>query len=57
MDNCARFEKVEYRGLNARQKELINFQELAGRLAVYGFNCIKLADDWRGADFLAFHIN
>ncbi|MEX1081181.1 MAG: hypothetical protein WD382_09450 [Halofilum sp. (in: g-proteobacteria)] len=21
----------------------------------YGFNCIKLADDWQGADFLAYH--
>ena len=24
-------------------------------LADYGFNCIKLADDWQGADFLACH--
>ena len=24
-------------------------------LADYGFNCIKLADDWHGADFLAYH--
>ena len=24
-------------------------------LADYGFNCIKLDDDWQGADFLAYH--
>ena len=56
-DSDIRFEKVDYRRLNAKQKELFNFQKLAGRLAGYGFNCIKLADDWQGADFLAYHIN
>lgn len=54
-DNSIRFEKVDYDSLNAKQKEIYNFQRLAGRLAGYGFNCIKLADDWQGADFLAFH--
>ena len=24
-------------------------------LAEYGYNCIKLTDDWQGADFLAYH--
>jgi hypothetical protein len=48
--------KVKYSDLNARQKELFNFQKVAGKLADYGFNCIKLADDWQGADFLAYHI-
>ena len=28
---------------------------MAALLADYGFNCIKLEDDWQGADFLAFH--
>jgi len=56
-DNSIRFEKVDYHRLNAKQKELFNFQKLSGILAAYGFNCIKLADDWQGADFLAFHIN
>jgi len=49
------FEQVRYDALNARQKELFNFQKLAATLADYGFNCIKLADDWQGADFLAYH--
>ena len=47
--------KIRYRGLNDKQKEIFNFQKLAARLADYGFNCIKLADDWQGADFLAYH--
>ena len=48
---------VSYRDLTAKQKELFNFQKIAARLADYGFNCIKLADDWKGADFLAYHID
>jgi hypothetical protein len=47
--------KVEYTELNSKQKEIFNFQKVAGVLADYGFNCIKLADDWLGADFLAYH--
>jgi hypothetical protein len=52
-----RFESIRYDSLNARQKELFNFQKLAATLADYGFNCIKLADDWQGADLLAYHLN
>lgn len=51
------FEIVNYNSLNAKQKELFNFQKIAATLANYGFNCIKLADDWQGADFLAHHVN
>ena len=47
--------KIDYSDLNSRQKEIFNFQKVAGVLADYGFNCIKLADDWQGADFLAYH--
>ena len=47
--------KIKYQNLNPRQKEIYNFQKIAGLLADYGFNCIKLADDWQGADFLAYH--
>lgn len=52
----AMFEHIHYETLNARQKELFNFQKIAATLADYGFNCIKLADDWQGADFLAYHV-
>jgi frataxin-like iron-binding protein CyaY len=51
------FEKVHYGDLNARQKELFNYHKIAATLADYGFNCMKLADDWQGADFLAYHVN
>lgn len=47
--------KINYKSLNSRQKEIFNFQKISGILADYGFNCIKLADDWQGADFLAYH--
>jgi hypothetical protein len=50
-----KLKKVAYHELNSRQKEIFNFQKVAGLLADYGFNCIKLADDWQGADFLAYH--
>ncbi|MGA9543036.1 MAG: hypothetical protein WBQ85_05685 [Candidatus Sulfotelmatobacter sp.] len=56
-ENSTHFKMVDYDRLTARQKELFNFQKIAATLADYGFNCIKLADDWRGADFLAYHID
>ncbi len=49
------FRKIKYSDLNSKQKEIYNFQKIASVLADYGFNCIKLADDWLGADFLAYH--
>ena len=52
-----KLERIKYSDLNSRQKEIFNFQKVAGLLADYGFNCIKLADDWQGADFLAYHSN
>ncbi len=51
------FEHISYVALNARQKEQYNFQKISAVLADYGFNCIKLADDWQDADFLAYHID
>ncbi len=49
------FEKANYRDLTAKQREQHNFQVVAGKLAEYGFNCMKLSDDWQGADFPAYH--
>lgn len=46
---------IHYGDLNSKQKEIYNFQKVSAKLADYGFNCIKLADDWQGADFLAYH--
>lgn len=50
-------EPVDYKKLNGKQQEIYNFQKVAALLADYGFNCIKLDDDWLGADFLAYHID
>ena len=48
---------IHYNNLNNRQKERYNFQKIAGLLADYGYACIKLDDDWQGADFIAQHFN
>lgn len=50
-----KLKRVTYSSLNARQKEAYNFQKVAALLADYGFNCMRLGDDWHGADFLAYH--
>ena len=47
--------KIRYGDLNSRQKENYNFHRVASVLAEYGFNSIRLSDDWEGADFLAYH--
>ena len=44
-------QRINYSELNARQKEIYNFQKLAAILADYGFNCIKMSDDWQGRRF------
>jgi len=47
--------KVRYEELNAKAKEMYNFQKAAARLADYGFTCMWLTNDWQGADFIAVH--
>ncbi len=51
------FDLVPYTSLNSRQRENYNFQKVAARLGDYGFNCLRLTDDWQGADFIACHID
>lgn len=46
--------RINPEGLSPKQKENYNFHKQAAVLADYGFNCIKLMDDWEGADFLAY---
>ena len=41
--------RVAYESLNAKQKDIFDFQRSAAMLADYGFNSIKLANDWLGA--------
>ena len=50
-----KFIEINYKDLKPKQQEIYNFQKVSAVLAEYGFNCIKLADDWQGADFLAYH--
>ena len=53
----SQFEPIPYADLNSRQKENYNFHKIAARLANFGFNCLRLTDDWQGADFIACHID
>ena len=50
-------EKISYSELNAKQQENYNYQKVSAVLADYGFNTLRLSDDWQGADFIAIHIN
>ena len=45
--------KVNYNKLNSKQKENYNFHKVAAALAEYGYNSMRLNDDWQGADFIA----
>ena len=51
--NSKTFEKATYSKLLAKQKENYNFHKLSSLLASFGFNCLWLNDDVKGADFLA----
>lgn len=51
-----KFKRISYDNMKARQKENFNFAKLAATLADFGFVCLKLSDDWQGADFLAYDI-
>lgn len=51
------FKRINYKDLKPRQKENYNFQKVAATLADYGYNCMRLSDDWEGADFIACHID
>lgn len=48
-------EKISYSELNSKQKENYNFHKVAAALADYGFNSLRLNDDWQGADFIAIN--
>ena len=52
------FEHISYNektGKNSKWIEIYNYHKAASVLAEYGFDCLRLADDWHGADFLAYH--
>jgi hypothetical protein len=45
---------VKYSELNPKQQEIYNFHTVAALLMGCGFECVRLANDWGGADFLAY---
>ena len=47
--------KINYDNLNSREKENYNYHKIASALADYGFDCMRLNNDWEGADFIAVH--
>lgn len=51
------FTPINYSDLTAKQQENYNANKLGGVLADYGFHCIRLSDDWQGADLIAVHID
>jgi len=51
------FKLAPYTALNARQQENFNFAKAAALLADYGFVSLRLSDDWKGADFIAQHVD
>ena len=52
------FEHIGYEigtGKSSSAIETYNFHKAAAVLAEYGFECVRLTDDWEGADFVAYH--
>lgn len=52
------FEHIGYEigtGRSSSAIESYNFHKAAAVLAEYGFDCVRLTDDWEGADFVAYH--
>jgi hypothetical protein len=51
------FQRILPSKLSSKQKEAYHFQKISAVLADYGFQTIRLSDDWCGADFIAQHLN
>lgn len=47
------FDKIDYDSLNSKQKENFNYHKVASALADYGYDSMRLNNDWQGADFIA----
>jgi hypothetical protein len=50
--NNMNLSKVTYENLNAKQKENYNYHKVAAALADYGYDSMRLNNDWQGADFI-----
>ena len=49
------FKKVDSEKLENKEKEVYNYHKATAKLADYGFDCIRIVNDWDGVDFLAYH--
>ena len=53
-----KLQRVSYADLNsAAEKRITTSRRSLGGWLIYGFNCLRLTDDWQGADFIACHID
>jgi hypothetical protein len=52
-----KLKRIAPANLSAKQKEAYHFQKVSAVLADYGYQTIKLSDDWCGADFVAQHLD
>jgi len=50
------FAKVDYRSLNAKEKEVYNFHHIGALLAKHGYASYPIRDDWSGGDMFARHM-
>lgn len=49
--------KIDYDNLNSKEKENHNYHKIAASLADYGYDSMRLNNDWEGADFIAIRQN
>ena len=49
-------EPITYADLPSLYRERLNYQQLAGLLAYYGYECLPVTNDIRGPDFIAYHL-
>lgn len=45
--------KISYNDLNSKEKENYNYHKVASALAEYGYDSMRLNNDWEGADFIS----
>ena len=51
------YQRIKYEKRNGKARENYNYLKVSAVLAEYGFNTLRLSDDWEGADFIAQHVS
>jgi len=44
--------KINYRDLNSKKRENYNYHNTASALTDYGYDSMRLNNDWKGVDFI-----